>query len=406
VAETTVILVVLLAALLGFGLGWLAARLRSQRQIATLETTLTLERRAVEESRAHLEQVFSSLSAHALRENSEAFLQLAKETLAQFHLLAKHDLESKEKAVEALVSPLREALEKTREQIHLMEKERREAYGSLAKYLETLTQTQQLLQTETRNLVQALRRPEVRGQWGELTLRRLAELAGMVEHCDFYEQEPIHTEAGRLRPDMIVRLPGGREIVVDVKTPLDAYLNAIEAPDEATRRRFLEDHARKMRARVRELAAKSYWNQFKNAPDFVVMFIPGDQFLAAALDQDPGLLEEALAQRVVPSTPTSFVALLRAVAFGWRQEQLAANAERVREAGEELYQRLATFTEHLAKLGRSLGAAVSDYNKAVGSFEAKVLPAARRFPELGVSSTKAPATPAQIEQGLREIQEG
>ncbi len=404
-AETATIVIVLLAALLGFGVGWLAARLRSQRRVAELETTLALERRAVEQSRTHLEQVFSSLSAHALRENSEAFVQLAKETLAQFHLLAKNDLESKEKAVEALVAPLREALEKTREQIHLVEKERREAYGSLSKYLETLTQTQQLLQTETRNLVQALRRPEVRGRWGELTLRRLAELAGMVEHCDFYEQVEIDTEAGRLRPDMIVRLPGGREIVVDVKTPLDAYLSAVEAGDETTRRRYLEEHARKLRVRVRELAAKAYWNQFERAPDFVVLFIPGDQFLAAALDQDPGLLEEALAQRVVPSTPTSFVALLRAVAFGWRQEQLAANAEQVRVAGEDLYRRLATFTEHLAKLGRSLGAAVGDYNKAIGSFEAKVLPAARRFPEMGIFSAKSLETPEQIEKGLREIQE-
>lgn len=400
------IIVVILVALLGFGLGWLLARLRSQRRVAELETTLALERRAVEDSRAQLEQVFNTLSGQALRENSAAFLQLAKETLSQFHVLARNDLESKEKAVEALVAPLREALEKTREQIHHMEKERREAYGSLSKYLETLTQTQQLLQTETRNLVQALRRPEVRGQWGELTLRRLAELAGMVEHCDFYEQEQRDTEQGRMRPDMVVRLPGGREIVVDVKTPLDAYLSAVEAPDEAARRRYLEDHARKLRARVRELAAKAYWNQFKRAPDFVVLFIPGDQFLAAALDQDPGLLEEALAQRIVPTTPTSFVALLRAVAFGWRQEQLAANAERVRDAAEELYNRLATFTEHLAKLGRSLGATVSDYNKAVGSFEAKVLPAARRFPEMGVNPAKALEEPVQIEKGLREIQEG
>lgn len=405
-AEPAMLIVIGVVALLGLGLGWFVASVRHQRRLTELETTLELERRAAQSGRAQLEQTFAALSSRALRENNQAFLQLAKETLAQFHLLAKSDLESKEKAVEALVAPLREALAKTHEQIHHMEKERREAYGSLSKYLETLAQTQQSLQTETRNLVQALRRPEVRGQWGELTLRRLAELAGMVEHCDFYEQPSLDTEEGRMRPDMIVRLPGGREIVVDVKTPLDAYLSALEAPDEETRRTLLGQHARKVRERVRELAAKGYWNQFRHAPDFVVLFIPGDQFLAAALDQDPRLLEEALAQRIVPTTPTSFVALLRAVAFGWRQEQLAANAQQVRDAGEELYRRLATFTEHLARLGRSLGGAVSDYNKAVGSFEAKVMPAARKLPEMGINTVKTPEEPVQIEKGLREIQEG
>ncbi|OGI48206.1 MAG: recombinase RmuC [Candidatus Muproteobacteria bacterium RBG_16_65_34] len=404
--EAGTLVLIIVAALLGFGLGWLAARLLAQRRITELQTTLDLERKSAAEARTSIEQVFAALSARALRENNQAFLQLAQESLKQFHVLARGELEQREKAVEHLVQPLREALEKTAEQIRLMEKERQEAYGSLRQHLLTMQETQQLLHGETRNLVQALRRPEVRGQWGELTLKRLAELAGMVEHCDFSEQVQAEGEDGRLRPDMVVRMPGGREIVVDAKTPLDAYLSAIEAPDDETRKRRLEQHAQQMRSHVKELAGKAYWGQFRNAPDFVVLFVPGDQFLAAALDADRGLLEDALRQKVILTTPTSFVALLRAVAFGWRQESLTANAERIRELGESLYQRLATFSEHLARLGRSLGGAVSDYNKAVGSFEAKVLPGAQKFTELGITAAKPLENPEQIEKGLRQVEDG
>ncbi|MDH3371708.1 MAG: DNA recombination protein RmuC, partial [Gammaproteobacteria bacterium] len=372
--------------------------------LTELATTLEWERKAAQEKLAGLEQTFVALSHRALQENNQAFLQLAQETLKSFHVQAKGDLEMKEKAVENLIKPVREALEKTEQQIRLMEHERKEAYGSLSKHLETMAQTQQLLQGETRNLVQALRRPEVRGQWGELTLKRLAELAGMVEHCDFYEQEHLNTEEGRMRPDMIVRMPGGREIVVDVKTPLDAYLSAVEASDDETRRRNLEHHARKVRERVRELSGKSYWTQFRNAPDFVILFIPGDQFLGAALDMDRSLLEDALKQKVILTTPTSFVALLRAVAYGWRQENLAENAERIRDVGEELYSRLMTFSEHLMKLGRSLNSTVGDYNKAVGSFEAKLLPGARKFSEMGVGGDKALTEPERIEKAVRDVE--
>jgi len=397
------LLIVLLTAAIAGGIGWLLGHLRAQKRIAQLETTWELERRAAADKLVGLEQTFTVAASRALKQNSETFLQLASETLKQFHLLARTDFEKKEEAVQSLVKPIQEALAKTAEQIHLMEKERKEAYGSLRQHLETMAQTQQLLQGETRNLVQALRRPEVRGQWGELTLRRLAELSGMVEHCDFYEQQQTDTEEGRMRPDMIVRLPGGRIIVVDVKTPLDAYLNAVEATDEEARRKHLEHHARKVRERVKELSAKAYWTQFKEAPDFTVLFIPGDQFLSAALDQDRDLLEDALRQKVILTTPTSFVALLRAIAYGWRQEMLTENAERIRDLGEELYNRLATFTEHLARFGRSLSAAVGDYNKAVGAFEARVLPAARKFPEMGVNGAKALEEPEQIEKGLRDL---
>ncbi len=397
----TEVLVIIIAAVLGAAVGWLIAHLRSQNKITALETTLNLER----ESLSGLEKTFALLSNQALKYNNQTFLQLAQETLKHFHTQAKGDLEQKEKAMENLVKPIKEALEKTEHQIRQMEKERQEAYGALTKHLETMTQTQQLLQGETRNLVQALRRPEVRGQWGEMTLKRLAELAGMVEYCDFFSQEQIGAGDGALRPDMVVRMPDGREIVVDVKTPLDAYLSATEASDDLTRAQHLQHHARKVRERVRELAGKAYWNQFKNAPDFVVLFIPGDQFLSAALDIDHDLLEDALRQKVILATPTSFVALLRAVAYGWRQQTLAANAVQVREAGEELYARLATFTEHLAKLGRSLDSSVACYNKAVGSFDAKVLPGARKFTEMGISANKPLEELEQIEKGLREIAE-
>ena len=378
-------------------LGWLVARLRAQKLISELSTTLEFERRQAAEKLSEVEKTFALLSSEALRQNSKTFLQLAQESLKQFHIQAKGELEQKEKSVENMVKPIREALEKTEQQVRLMEKERKEAYGALHKHLETMAQTQLLLQGETRNLVQALRRPEVRGQWGELTLKRLVELAGMVEHCDFSLQETVTAEEGSLRPDMIVRMPDGREIVVDVKTPLDAYLSAIEAPDEAARTRHLLHHAAKLRERVRDLAGKAYWNQLKCTPDFVVLFIPGDQFLGAALDVDHALLEDALKQKIILATPTSFVALLRAVAYGWRQEVLAANADRIREVGEDLYQRLATFTEHLAKLGGSLENSVSHFNKAVGSFDSKVLPGARKFVEMGVNPKKTLEPPTPVE---------
>jgi DNA recombination protein RmuC len=397
------ILMTVFVALLAAALGWLIARTRAQRRIAELETTLDLERRNQQERLGQLEQTFASLSQQALKLSNETFLQLAQESLKQFHVQARADLDQKEKAVENLLKPIREALEKTGEHIHTLEKERKEAYGSLTRYLETLNQTQQQLQGETRNLVQALRRPEVRGQWGELTLKRLAELAGMVEHCDFSLQTTTDTDQGRMRPDMIVRMPDRREIVVDAKTPLDAYLSAIEAPDEATRKKHLEHHARKVRERVKELASKAYWTQFKQAPDFVVLFIPNDQFLSAALDEDRNLLEDALQQKVILATPSNFVALLRAIAFGWRQESLAANAERVREIGAELYQRLSVFSEHLTKLGRSLEGAVTEYNRAVGSYEAKVLPGARKFPEMGVDADRPLESPKPVETKLREV---
>ena len=409
----TLALLAALAALTGV----LITHLRAQRRItelkeenASLKTTVEIERRAagekmaiIEGARTQLSETFTALSNQALRSSTEEFLKLAQENLKQFHIQAQGELDQKEKSIDNLLQPVKEALTRTDHHLRELEKDRKEAYGSLTKHLETMAQTQLLLQGETRNLVQALRRPEVRGQWGEITLKRLAELAGMVEYCDFYQQETTQGETGTLRPDMVVRMPDGREIVVDVKTPLDGYLSAVEAPDDGVRTWHLERHARKVRERVRELASRNYWAQFKHSPDFVVMFIPGDQFLSAALDIDRDLLEYALGQKVILATPTSFVALLRAVAYGWRQQSLAENAEKIRDVGEDLYQRLSNFTEHLAKLGKNLGSSLDHYNKAVGSFERQVIPGARKFTEMGITARKPLHELDQIETGVRQL---
>ena len=412
-------LLLILSGVLLFGLGALLGQLWAQRTITRLQErnaelgiTLQLERRSHSEKLAErradllkLSHAFNSLATRALRHNNDAFLKLARENLQQYQIQASGELERREQAVENLVRPIREALEKTEQRLQEMEKERRESYGMLNRHLETLTRSQQQLQDETRNLVQALRRPEVRGQWGEMTLRRLVELAGMVEHCDFYQQEHASTEDGVVRPDMVIRMPDGREIVVDVKTPLDAYLSAIEAPDDGARRKQLERHARKVRERVRELAGKAYWKQFHNAPDFVILFIPGEQFLSSALEMDPKLLEDALAQKVILATPTSFIALLRAVGYGWRQEQLAENAQQIRTVGEELYRRLLTLNDHLARLGRSLESSVSHYNRLAGSFDSRVLPGARKFNEMGIDAGRKLEETARIEKGVRPVEE-
>ena len=412
---TTVLLVLGVGIVLAGAVGYLLAHLRGLRQIgalreerSNLQARLESEQQAAAERLAALENQlsasFSDLSKQALRHNTEEFLKLAEQNLKQFHIQAKGELSQKEKSIEQLVKPIREALDKTERQIREIEKDRKEAYGSLHRHLETMARAQEHLQGETRNLVQALRRPEVRGQWGELTLKRVVELAGMVDHCDFYEQEHTAVEGGALRPDMIVRMPDSREIVVDVKTPLDAYLGALEAADDAARNRELDRHARKLRERVNELAKKAYWSQFRNAPDFVVLFIPGEQFLSAALERDRDLLEEALRQKIILATPTSFVALLRAVAFGWRQQALAENADHIRQLGEELYQRLATFTEHLGRVGRSLGSSVEHYNKAVGSLERQVLPSARKMDELGIRARKSLEELEPLEKTIRKLE--
>lgn len=377
-------------------------RLRSE--LAVAESRLELQARTEEELNAsisvleqRLARIFDDLSRRSLQDTSRQFLELAQQNLEVHRTRAQGDLKAREQAVEQLVAPIRQALEKTEKQIAEIERERNQAFGSIRSLLESVTASQQALSAETRNLVTALRRPEVRGQWGEMTLRRLVELAGMVEHCDFTEQEHTVSPDGVLRPDMIVHLAEGRQLVVDVKTPLDAYLAAVEAADDATREAALERHTRKVRERVRELAAKRYWAQFERSPEFVILFIPGDQFLSAALARDPGLLDEALNQHVILATPTSLVALLKAVAYGWRQVALAENARQIRDLAAELHRRLATFTNHLARVGRALSSSVDAYNSAVGSLERQVLPGARKFTELGVQAQKPLESAPEVE---------
>ena len=374
----------------------LGARLETERRVAAERL------RAFEQAREQLEASFSLLSGDALKRNSENFLKLAEQRFKLQQSNAESSLGAHEKAINELVKPIAKALDKTEQQIKAMEKERSQAFGEIEKHLSLMAQDQRTLQQETRNLVQALRRPEVRGRWGEITLKRLVELAGMVEHCDFDQQVQLRTEDGVLRPDMVIRMPDQREIVVDVKTPLDAYLTAQEASDDAAREQALAQHTRNVRKRVKELADKAYWEQFRNSPDFVVCFIPGEQFLAAALDRDPTLLEDALGQKVILATPTSFIALLRAVAFTWRQVALIHNAEEIRELAEVFYKRVATFSEHFAMLGKALSSSVDHFNKTVGSLDRQVLPSARRLTELGVQARKEIPQLEKIEKQVRD----
>ncbi|MEO1034614.1 MAG: DNA recombination protein RmuC [Pseudomonadota bacterium] len=374
----------------------LEAEILHQEEIAKERET------AIDTAASEIQARFGELANRSLKDNSELFLKLAEQNLGAQQERAKGELSQQAKAVETLVKPIADALKKTESQINELEKARSEAYGSIRAQLAAMQQSQQTLQTETRNLVNALRRPEVRGQWGEMTLKRLAELAGMVEHCDFSEQVTTGTGDARMRPDMIIRMPDSRELVVDVKTPLDAYLEAIEASDDDARQQALTRHARKVEERVRELAQKSYWAQFPKSPEFVILFIPGDQFLTAALNEKPTLIEDALRQKIILATPTSFVALLKAVAYGWRQLALAENAEVIRGLAEDLYDRLAVFATHLNKVGKGLDSSVKTFNQAVGSLERNVLPGARKFVELGVQSKKDMPTMEAVDTVARE----
>lgn len=400
---------------LGAALGAWLVHLRKRRALDALEAEvqrlrmqleLEKERHAeklesIEAVSLQLQQTFTSLSQQALQSNNENFLRLAKEKLSQYQIQAEASLEKKEKAIETLLQPINEALKQTESQIRAIEKERKQSEGALTEHLRLINESQSELRTETQNLVQALRRPEVRGQWGELTLRRIAELSGMVSYCDFYEQQSGEEDDRRMRPDMVVRMPDQRELIVDAKTPLDAYLSAVQVRDSKEREELLHRHARHVRERMRELASKAYWNQFSHSPDFIVLFIPGEQFLAAALELDPQLLEDALANKVILATPTSIIALLRAVAFGWRQQSVAKNAEEIRRLGEELYKRLATFVEHLQKLGKNLDASVEQFNKATGSLDRQVLPGARKFDELGIEKKKEIPELKMVESSAR-----
>lgn len=402
--------------LLLVALGFLLGQLRAARRIEDLRGALQgAEARVAGEAERQREQLellgrseqqlraaFEQLAGQTLRGNSEMFLQMARETLAREQSEASGTLKERETAIATLIAPLQAALQQSAEQVAALERERRDAFASLRTQVESLTLGQQSLSRETRNLVTALRRPEVRGRWGELTLRRLVELAGLAEHCDFTEQLQLTADGGAQRPDMVVHLPQSRNLVIDAKTPLDAYLEAIDADSEESREQALKRHASQVGTRVRELAAKSYWQQFANSPDFAVLFLPGDQFLSAALRYDPELLDNALRRNVIVATPSTLIALLKVVAHGWRQQQVAEHAAVIHALGQELHRRLSTFTGNLGKVGRSLNAAVDAYNSAVGSLERMVIPQARRFTELGVTSETPLEAPEAVEKLARE----
>lgn len=400
----------------GMLIGWLAGRLGASRRAEQLRAELEAARARLaadaerdaaqmallERSERQLRSAFEELAGQTLRSNSEFFLQLARETLGREQSEMKSTLSEREAAIAQLLETIRTTLEKTERQVESLERERREDFINLRAQLASVAAGQSQLERETRNLVTALRRPEVRGRWGELTLRRCVELAGMSEHCDFTEQLQTSGSEGSLRPDLVVHMPDSRDIVVDVKTPLDAYLEALEAASEEQKEQALRRHSLQVEARVRQLSSKAYWAQFQNSPDFAVLFLPGDQFLAAALAHNPQLLDTAMRQNVIVATPSTLIALLKAVAYGWRQADVARNAVAIRDLGQELHRRLGAFVGHLGRLGKSLAGSVDAYNSAVGSLERSVMPQARRFAALGVGDGDALAAPLAIDRSARE----
>jgi DNA recombination protein RmuC len=390
----TALIVILLAVAIALGAGWWMGRRRSAALAA--ERTVTLDR-AMEQ----LDRRFDDLAGRQLRENIENFLRLAKENLGGHQQSAQNSLKEREQAIEMLVKPIQESLARTSDALREIEAERQRDFGSLRQNLTDMRETHTALQRETRNLVQALSKPQVRGQWGEIALRRLVELAGMTAHCDFEEQVHVVGEDGALRPDMVVHLPEGRDIVIDVKTPLDAYLAAAEAPSDEVRAVALRRHAQHVADRVRMLSSKNYSAQFAQAPQFVVLFLPGDQFLSSALDQQPELLDRAMSSNIILTTPSTLLALLKTVYNGWQNVRLAENAERIRTLAEDLYSRLSTFRNHLGKLGGALESSLRAFNAAVGSLERNVLPGARKFVELGVRGEKPIEELTEIEVSVR-----
>ncbi|MGD1856326.1 MAG: DNA recombination protein RmuC [Leptolyngbyaceae cyanobacterium] len=377
-------------------------------QLAQARTQLQEQRQTADEKLALLQQAqgrmadaFKVLSAQALQTNNEAFLNLAQTKLGQFHIQSSGELQQRQQAIDGLVQPLQSSLAKVETYLHELERNRLSAYSQLSEQITHLATGQLQLQTETANLTKALRAPNVRGRWGEIQLKRVVEIAGMVEHCDFTQQVAIANNT--LRPDMVVQLPQQRRIVVDAKAPLSAYLEALDTTDETQRLAKLKDHAQQVRRHIQQLSQKAYWDQFQPSPEFVVLFLPGEIFFSAALEQDPSLFEIGIAQRVILATPTTLIALLKAVAYGWQQDAVTENAQQISSLGRELYERMRVFTGHLQKMRRGLDATVEPFNKAVGSLESRVLVSARKFKTLGAGTGDDLETIDPIDRQPRQV---
>jgi DNA recombination protein RmuC len=393
----------------GFVLAWQIARAR----IVRLETELEHEVRStgeklqiINEAKENLSEKFKALSSDVLRDNSRTFLDQARKTLESISELADKDLEGRQKAVEHLVEPIKESLNRVNAEIADMEKARREAYGDLLVQVKQLSGAHETLKMETVKLVKALRSPKIGGMWGEIQLRRVVELAGMAEHYDFIEQPSVSTEEGRLVPDMMVNLPGGRQVIIDAKVSTEAYLNAVETDDEISKNNHLQVYARHVRNHVKSLGEKGYWEHLPETTEFVVMFLPGENLLSAALEQDPGLIEFGVDRRVILATPTTLISLLKAIAYGWRQESLARSAHKVSELGQILYDRLRVLARHFTGVGSGLEQATRSYNKAVGSLEMRVLSAARNLKDYGISVGDDIKEVEKIGTDVRPIQAG
>ena len=388
----------------GAAIAGLVARgvLRSERRAAA---SLEASRESIlGDAQTNMREAFQALSAEALQKNNRFFLELAQSSLGELHHEAARELETREKSIHSLVKPVSESLERVDRKLAEIEKERHGHYRELSQQLKAVSGAHERLHSETSNLVKALRAPSVRGQWGEIQLKRVVELAGMIPHCDFSEQVTAGPADQRVRPDLIVHLPGDKSVVVDAKTALHAYLDALESDEPEERARQLDAHSAQVRRHIDQLASKSYWNQFEPAPEFVVMFLPSEGIFSAALERDPSLLEYGVDRGVIVSSPITLIALLQAVAYGWNQEKLARNALDISRLGRELYDRLGLLSGHFEKLGRSLDRAVSSYNDTIGSLEGRVLVSARRLKELGTGSSAEIAAPGAVDRLSRPMQ--